>query len=66
MADTIYECAKGITVYDPKTKDPIEVIKGTKWKLTMIGSVDSFQELTCDGVVIALPDELIERHFKKV
>lgn len=66
MADTTYECTKGITVYDPKTKDPIEIVKGTKWKLTMIGSVDSFQALTCDGVAIAFPDELVERHFKKI
>ena len=66
MRDTIYECVKAITVYDPKTKDPIDVVKGTKWKQTMIESVDSFQELTCNGIVIALPDELVERHFKKI
>jgi hypothetical protein len=66
MTDTIYKCTKEITVYDPKTKDQIDVEKGTRWKLTMIESVDSFQELTYNGVVIALPDELVERHFKKM
>ena len=65
MVDTTYECTKDIVVYDQSTKDPIEVTKGTRWKLTMIESVASFQELTCDNVVISLPDELVDRHFKK-
>jgi hypothetical protein len=68
MADTIYECTKDIVVYiyNPNTKDPIEVIKGTRWTLTMIESVVSFQRLICNGIEIALPDELVERHFKKI
>ena len=66
MVDTTYECTKDILVYDPNTKDPIEVVKGTRWRLTMIESVVSFQELTCNNVTIALPDELVERHFKKI
>ena len=66
MVDTTYECTKDIVVYDSQTKDPIEVIKGARWKLTMIESVVSFQELTCNGVTISLPDELVERHFKKI
>ena len=65
-SNVLYKCIKEITVYDQKTKDPIEVEKGSQWKQTCIESVDSFQELTCDGVVIELPDELVERHFKKV
>lgn len=62
----VYKCVKEMVVYDPKTKDPIEVKKGSQWKQTCIESIDSFQELACDGIVIALPDELIERHFKKL
>ena len=65
MPNVVYECTKEITVYNAKTKDQIDVEKGTKWKLTLIESVDSFQVLTCDGIIIALPDELVERHFKK-
>ena len=64
--DTTYECVKEMIVYNAKTKDPIDVKKGTKWKLTLIESVDSFQVLTCDAVNIALPDELVDRHFKKI
>ena len=66
MADITYECTKDFIVYDPSTKDPIKVVKGARWELTMIESVASFQELTCSGVTIALPDELVERHFKKI
>jgi hypothetical protein len=66
MASVMYKCVKEITVYDRMIKDPIEVEKGTQWQQTRIDSLDSFQELRCDGFVIELPDELVERHFKKV
>lgn len=66
MNNTTYECVKEITVYDPNTKDPIVVEKNTRWRLTLFGTADSFQELRSGDVVIALPDELVERHFKKV
>jgi hypothetical protein len=66
MSDITYECTKDFVVYDPSTKDPIEVAKGTHWRLTMIESVVSFQKLNCNGIEIALPDELVERHFKKI
>ena len=66
MPSIVYKCVKEITVYDQATKDPIEVEKGSEWKQTCISAADSFQELQCNGVVIDLPDELVERHFKKM
>lgn len=66
MSSVMYKCIKEMTVYDSQTKEPIEIEKGSQWRQTCISDIDSFQELRCDGIVIDLPDELVERHFKKM
>jgi hypothetical protein len=64
--NVVYKCIKEMTTYDKKTKEQVDVTNGSQWKQTGIESAIAFQELSCDGLVIELPDELVERHFKTV
>ena len=71
MYNTVYECTRPITLYTEKEKEAITVQKNTRWNLTWRDEKQSFKELTGtnnenEKLTIALPDELVEAHFKKV
>ena len=72
MYNTVYECTKPITLYTEKDREEVTINRKTKWQLTWCGGSQSFKELTGKNepngkvMTIALPDELVETHFKKV
>lgn len=72
MYNTVYECTKPITLYTEKDKEEVTVNKKSRWSLTLCSTSQAFKELTgtneSDGttVTIALPDELVDSHFKQI
>lgn len=72
MYNTVYECVKPINVYTEKDRQEVRINRNTRWKLSWCGGAQSFKELTGKNepngktMTIALPDELVVSHFKKV
>lgn len=72
MYNTNYKCVKPFDVWldaigpDGK-KIPYRVERGTIWHLEWCGGKQSFKELSGpDKMHITLPDEYVEKYFKKV
>lgn len=69
MYNTNYKCVKPLTLWfdgpDGKKK-PYRVKRGTIWRLKWCGGQWSFKELTGPGIYLELPDEYVEKYFKKV
>lgn len=72
MYNTNYKCVKPFDVWldvigpDGK-KIPYRVERGTIWRLEWCGGEQSFKELSgSDKMHITLPDEYVEKYFKKV
>ncbi len=70
MYNTNYKCVKPLTLWydgpDGKKK-PYRVKRGTIWHLVWCGGEQSFKEFTGpDKMHITLPDEYVEKYFKKV
>lgn len=72
MYNTNYKCVKPFDVWldaigqDGK-KIPHRVKRGTIWRLVWCGDEQSFKEFTGpDKMHITLPDEYVEKYFKKV
>ena len=71
MYNTVYECTRPITLYTEKDREAVTIQKNTRWNLTWRDEKQSFKELTgtnneSERMTIALPDELVEAHFKKI
>ena len=71
MYNTNYKCVKPFDVWldaigpDGK-KIPYRVKRGTIWRLVWCGGEQSFKEFTGpDKMHITLPDEYVEKYFKK-
>ena len=72
MYNTNYKCVKPFDVWldaigqDGK-KIPYRVERGTIWHLEWCGGEQNFKEFTGpDKMHITLPDEYVEKYFKKV
>lgn len=70
MYNTNYRCVKPLTLwYDGPDgrKKPYRVERGTVWHLVWCGGQYSFKEFTGpDKMRMELPDEYVEKYFKKV
>ena len=66
MYNTKYKCIKSFYVYDSQTQKPIKIERRSIWQLAWCGGERSFKELKSRKMVISLPDEYVERYFKKI